>query len=60
MTTIALISINEDETYRRTLRQVGPNIDVIVTGHTHLARAIVTATRGVLQHWHMDPSDSFP
>jgi UDP-2,3-diacylglucosamine pyrophosphatase LpxH len=34
-----------DETYRRTLTGVGPDVDVIVTGHTHLERAIVSASR---------------
>ncbi len=33
---------DQDETYRRTLAHVGPDVDVIVTGHTHLERAIVT------------------
>jgi UDP-2,3-diacylglucosamine pyrophosphatase LpxH len=36
---------DEDETYRRILRLVGSDVDVIVTGHTHLERAIVTAGR---------------
>jgi len=34
---------DQDETYRRTLARVGPNVDVLVTGHTHLERAIVTS-----------------
>jgi hypothetical protein len=33
---------DRDETCRRILGQVGPDVDVIVTGHTHLERAIVT------------------
>jgi UDP-2,3-diacylglucosamine pyrophosphatase LpxH len=36
---------HQDETYRRTLAGVGPEIDVIVTGHTHLERAIISARR---------------
>jgi hypothetical protein len=36
---------DEDETYRRILAHVGSDVDVIVTGHTHLERAIVTARR---------------
>jgi UDP-2,3-diacylglucosamine pyrophosphatase LpxH len=33
---------DQDETYRRTIAHVGPDVDVTVTGHTHLERAIVT------------------
>ena len=33
---------DQDESYRRILGQVGPDVDVIVTGHTHLERAIVS------------------
>ena len=36
---------DQDETYRRILGQVGSDVDVIVTGHTHLERAIVTSRR---------------
>jgi UDP-2,3-diacylglucosamine pyrophosphatase LpxH len=36
---------DQDKTYRRILGQVGPDVDVIVTGHTHLERAIVTGRR---------------
>jgi UDP-2,3-diacylglucosamine pyrophosphatase LpxH len=36
---------DQDETYRRTLASVGPEVDVIVTGHTHLERAIITDRR---------------
>jgi hypothetical protein len=36
---------DQDETYHRTLAHVGPDVDVIVTGHTHLERAIVTRGR---------------
>jgi UDP-2,3-diacylglucosamine pyrophosphatase LpxH len=36
---------DEDETYRKVRARVGPAIDVIVTGHTHLERAILTRTR---------------
>jgi len=36
---------DEDETYQRVRARVGPDIDVIVTGHTHLERAILTRAR---------------
>jgi hypothetical protein len=36
---------HQDETYRRTVASVGPEIDIIVTGHTHLERAIVSTRR---------------
>jgi UDP-2,3-diacylglucosamine pyrophosphatase LpxH len=36
---------DEDATFRSVSREVGPDVDVIVTGHTHLERAIVTPTR---------------
>jgi hypothetical protein len=36
---------DEDETYRKVRARVGPDIDVIVTGHTHLERAILTRAR---------------
>ena len=36
---------HEDETCRDVLRQVGPDVDVVVTGHTHLERAIVSPAR---------------
>jgi UDP-2,3-diacylglucosamine pyrophosphatase LpxH len=35
----------KDETYERILARVGPEIDYVVTGHTHLARAIEFAPK---------------
>ena len=44
-TTTALIWRIKDETCRRILAHVGSDVDVVVTGHTHLERAILTARR---------------
>lgn len=31
---------DEDDTYKAVLKHVGPAVDIVITGHTHLARAI--------------------
>lgn len=37
-----------DETYREIVGHVGPGIDVVITGHTHLPRWIVATERGIV------------